>query len=232
VVAPDLHGYGRSDPWPGRAPLRLADEAVIAARLFDVCDGPVHLVGHSYGGAVALRLALDHPGRLRSLTLIEPVAFHLLRNGDFRGIGCFGEIRRVAQAVNLAVSNGDYRSAMTGFVDYWGGPGTWARLSDRHRDAVTRVAPAVALNFWSTMTEPQVLSDYALPRLPTLLLRGDRSPAPTRRIVDLLAAVIPDARVETVAGGGHMSPLTHPDVANTAIIDHLHDHSPARQRAA
>src|SRR5690348_9869377 len=78
VVAPDLYGYGETDPWPGNRPFALSEEAALADAVLPRDGRPVHLVGHSYGGAVALRFALQQPERLRSLVLIEPVAFHLL----------------------------------------------------------------------------------------------------------------------------------------------------------
>ena len=77
-LAPDLYGYGETDAWPGQGPLGLAEEAALADADLGNSD-TLHLVGHSYGGAVALQFALQHADRLRSLTLIEPVAFHLLR---------------------------------------------------------------------------------------------------------------------------------------------------------
>src|SRR5262249_26169313 len=62
----DLWGHGTQDRWHGAGPLSLAEEA---AAIHDACpDGtPFHVVGHSYGGGVALRFALSHPQRLRSL---------------------------------------------------------------------------------------------------------------------------------------------------------------------
>ena len=44
-------------------------------------DQPAHLVGHTCGGAVALSVARNRSDLLRSLTVVEPVAFHLLRGG-------------------------------------------------------------------------------------------------------------------------------------------------------
>src|SRR4051794_38237412 len=63
VLAPDLHGHGESDAWPGPAPLTLAGEAAIVAALANLAGEPIHLVGHSYGAAVALHFAQAHPDR-------------------------------------------------------------------------------------------------------------------------------------------------------------------------
>ena len=82
VLAPDLIGYGGSAPWASRAEFCLAQEAALIRSLIGRLQRPVHLVGHSYGGAVALHIARTRPELLRSLTLVEPSAFHLLRGGD------------------------------------------------------------------------------------------------------------------------------------------------------
>jgi len=116
VLAPDLHGYGDTDPWPGRGPLTLADEAAIVAALIDEGGAPVHLVGHSYGGAVALRAALEQPDRVANLVLIEPASFHLLGNGNVADEVLFDEIQGVAEAIWYAVASGDYAGGLECFV--------------------------------------------------------------------------------------------------------------------
>src|SRR5947209_9181328 len=79
VIAPDLIGYGRTDSWPDHHDFTLDEEVRLIAPLIRHAPAPAHVVAHSYGGATALRLAVTHPGLIRSLTLIEPVAFYLLR---------------------------------------------------------------------------------------------------------------------------------------------------------
>src|SRR5438046_1391885 len=74
VAAPDLCGYGTSGGWTGREAFRLAHEATRLSPLIQGFAAPVHLVGHSYGGAVALHLARTQRERVASLTLYEPVA--------------------------------------------------------------------------------------------------------------------------------------------------------------
>ena len=62
VLAPDLHGYGRSEGWPGDPrDFGLAHEAQAVHALLDLVAEPVHLVAHSYGGAVALHVARLRP---------------------------------------------------------------------------------------------------------------------------------------------------------------------------
>jgi pimeloyl-ACP methyl ester carboxylesterase len=78
VIAPDLLGYGAA-PMPDTAAgfgLHTEVRRLQALLQERVPSGPLHLVGHSYGGAVALRLALALGTRVRGLTLYEPTAFH------------------------------------------------------------------------------------------------------------------------------------------------------------
>lgn len=217
VIAVDLHGHGDSDPWPGQRPLSLADEAAAALTALAVVAGPVHLVGHSYGGAVALKLALLQPDRVRSLTLIEPVSFHLLREQGEADHALFLEIGRVGLAVSQATGNGDYHAGLARFVDYWNPPGTWEAMPPGRRAQLARMIGTVALNFWATMTDPMCARDLAAVRAPTQVLSGDASTRVARRVSQLVADAIPGARMHCIEGAGHMLPLTHPESALAAI---------------
>jgi pimeloyl-ACP methyl ester carboxylesterase len=96
VLAPEHFGNESSGPWSGERPFTLADEAARTIALIDKWEGKVHLVGHSYGGGVALHVAVARPGRIASLALYEPSAFHLLRQMNGDGVMAFAEITSVA----------------------------------------------------------------------------------------------------------------------------------------
>jgi pimeloyl-ACP methyl ester carboxylesterase len=79
LVAPDLRGFGRSDPVAVDATRGLGDfvDDVDHAlgHLTGACaDRPVHLVGWSMGGGVAMAYAIDHPDRIASVTLLAPLS--------------------------------------------------------------------------------------------------------------------------------------------------------------
>ena len=82
TIAPDLHGHGSGPAWRGApADIVAADAARIASLAADA-PGDVHLVGHSYGAAIALRVALHHPESAASVAVYEPVAMRILFDYD------------------------------------------------------------------------------------------------------------------------------------------------------
>ena len=79
----------------------------------------------------------------------------------------------------------------------------------------------VAHHFWSLIEENTPLAAYAAIDVPTLILCGTRSPAPSRAITRLLAETLPRARHRTIRNAGHMSPITHPAEVNKLALEHL-----------
>lgn len=219
----ELTGHGSRERWNGEHPMSLMREAAIIENAA-VGGAPFHLVGHSYSGAVALRYALENPHRLISLTLVEPSAFHILKTSGDPERRLLDEIRDVSEAINRGVISGDYRGGMKTFIDYWGGSGSWCAMTEAKQAQLAGLAGHVAHHFWSLIEEPTALADYARVNVPTLILAGTRSPAPSRAIARLLTETLPNAKHRTVRDAGHMSPLTHPQVVNPLILAHLETH--------
>ncbi|MCP5150784.1 MAG: alpha/beta hydrolase [Ectothiorhodospiraceae bacterium] len=219
VVAPDHIGYGRSGPYRGARSL-LAQELGILESLLVGLGAPTHLVGHSYGGHLLTRLALRHPDRVRSLTLIEPTLFFLLaehgREAEYE------EIRLVADRLDLDVAEGDPERAARGFIDYWVGQGAYDAMEPRVRDSVSAAIGKVVVE-WPSSFEPRGVGPRTLARLdmPALLLVGTRTTSPARGVVELLGTMLPDARVVEIPGAGHMGPVTHAALYEAAIAEFL-----------
>ena len=226
LVTPEHYGCDGVGPWTGERAFALADEAVRTIEIIDRSDCEVHLVGHSYGGGVALRAAAERPNRIASLTLYEPSAFHLLKVMGARGAVALAEIRAIATQIDEAVITGDYRGGVSSFVDYWGGPGAWAALRPSVQAALTRWTPKAPLDFRALIDEPTTASAYTELHFPALIMRGEHGPAPTRLIAEKLSTLMPAAQVVVIAGAGHMGPLTHASEVNATIERHIEKSHP------
>ena len=231
VLAPEHYGCESTGPWTGRHAFTLADEAARAIELIDMSGEQVHLAGHSYGGGVALHVALARPDRIASMALYEPSAFHLLRQMGGAGAAAWAEITGVAQRLGEAVAAGDYRAGIAGFVDYWNGPGAWNALPAERQDALIRWAPKGPLDFHALFHEATPLYAYRALKFPVLILRGERAPTPTRVIAEGLSEQLSDSRLTVVGGAGHMGPLTHASEVSALIAGHIGAAGPRKDPA-
>ncbi len=221
MIAPDLPGYGKQHEIATVGTPSLNCDGAEVSRLVREATAPVHIVAHSYGGAVALKVALDHPTRVASLTLIEPALFHLLRTGRPDDMVHYTEIAAIANAVRLAVQCGQPAQGMACFVDYWNGPGTWAEMKPSLQTALTDQTKQVARNFAAAFGETWDGSMCRRIQSPTLVITAANSRGPAQRVAEIVADAIPCARLATIADAGHMVPVTHPKLVNPLIAKAL-----------
>jgi pimeloyl-ACP methyl ester carboxylesterase len=219
VIAFDLYGYGATPLPTGIDNFSLGDEIALIERglkgLLEAGE-PFHLVGHSYGGAVALRLAHDRPQRVRTLALFEPVAFHLLRQDD----PALQPVLEMAQDLAAALGAGDPMAAAACFIDYWGGKGSFAATSARTRELLAASILKAPADFRALLSDPLSPDDYRTLDLPVCLMAGRQSRPPALRVAEVLAEVLPRCRRVWVPGG-HMAPVTEGAQVNPLIRKHL-----------
>jgi pimeloyl-ACP methyl ester carboxylesterase len=226
--AVDFHGHGARPDWHGRGPLTLADEVALVEPVLRAA-GTIHLVGHSYGGAVALKLAQMFPHAVRSVAVYEPVLFPWLSAAD-RDSDASREVLGVANGVRMALHQRSYRGAAERFVDYWSGQGTWEHMPPAHQQSIAARMPAVLAHFDAIFRE-----DFALravrSSLPVFSMSGANSPRSTRRIAEIIRQRIPGATCEVLPEMGHMGPITHAATVSNRIERFL-SQCVAEQRAA
>jgi len=218
VLAPDFIGYGQSQPWPATKPFSTEADVAVLLAVAKKARGPLHLLGHSYGAALALEAARTLGARVKSLTLIEPVSFHLLR---LEGRPEWAEVEALGRAVLGAVAKGDDREAAKAFMTYWLGRTRWWVSPERFKAAIAATIPKVALEFSFVIDPKATLQDYAEITAPVLLIAGSKTRAPARAVTDLLAGALPNAKLSVLQGAGHMSPFTHPAELNRLIVENL-----------
>lgn len=222
TLAADLYGSGKSPMWPAVRPLSLADEVALLDPVLAAAGRRFHLVGHSYGGAVALRAALAAPGRVESLVLFEPVLFSVLTAEDPTQPAA-REIAAVRDDTVRALERGDPRASGARFVDYWMGAGAWAAMPEPRREALAGAMTTVKAEWDAAFRERTPLSAFAELDVPVLCLTGSESPASSRAVARLLTKTLPRVTAVEIEGVGHMGPVTHPDRINTLIERYLTD---------
>ena len=219
VIRPDLPGYGKSSP-VAASEQGLAAVVSALSPLFDEIGEPFHLVGHSFGGAVALKVAQMMPEMVRSLVVIEPAAFHLLAaNNKDRSV--LNDLIRITETMRADCAKGDNAAAMERFIDFWNGEGAWMRTSEGLREKLLRTTVQVMEDFVAIWGEPTSFADYAKVTSPVLAVTGRQSPLVTQRLVEHLAQCLPTAELAEIADAGHMAPLTDPHLIDPMIAAHI-----------
>ncbi|MEY4883599.1 MAG: hypothetical protein RIS34_1453 [Pseudomonadota bacterium] len=216
VFAPDSLGAGKSPAWPQDRVVNLSDEVDLLQPVCALAGNPLSLVGHSYGGAVALRVALAMPGRVRALAVYEPTLFSLLEeevtnHPDSQGI------RDAVNDAGAAIDAGDLAAAGARFIDYWMGDGTWCSMPAPRRDMVA--ASMINVRGWgqALLRDPTPLQNFAALTMPVLCMVGAQSPPSSRGVSRLLASVLPNLTFVEFPELGHMGPVTHAELVNDAI---------------
>ena len=221
IITPDLSGYGDISG-PATLPTTLAQEVELLAPRLDEARGPIHLIGHSYGGAVAFKIATCSPyaRRVRSLTLIEPVLPTLLRESE-ADRRLHDRFARIANDVYEDLFNGLAMEAIDKFTSFWNGSAPPAQLSDDARLRMIAHADKLSFDFNAILAEANVAAAAATLRVPTLLVSGGLSPYLTQRIVGRLVTIIGGAEIRHLPSAGHMLPVTHAATINPEIVEHI-----------
>jgi pimeloyl-ACP methyl ester carboxylesterase len=221
LIAPDLIGCGAANPWDGGHEFSASDEAALTVGMIDAIDAPIHLIGHSYGGGVALRVARERPSRIASLTLYEPTLLSVLNTMGDDGRAVFTELKAIAHEVMGAMSTGGYQAAARLYMNTWNGAGSWDAMSPKAQAAVVRHLPKVCLEYRALSRERVSLQAFRRFNFPVLLLQGEHSLQATQMICRQLHHAMKFATLLTVRGARHMGPFTHASTVNAMTVDHI-----------
>ena len=218
VVAYDRRGHGRSET-SGSEGSFTEDAADLEELLEQLGMAPAHVVAHSTGGAIALRLAVRRPELFRSLASHEPPLFATLA-GDPRAAPLLERLEGTLEAVEELLARGEHEAAARRFSAAALGPDAWEHeLSDADRERMIRNAPT----FLEEVRQPERLDlDLtglgALP-FPVLLTEGAKSSPLRGMVATRLTEVLPHVERRVLDGVAHMPQLTDPEGYANVVRD-------------
>ena len=205
LLAFDLPSHGKSGVWDRTG--NVHDVATNMAR--GLIDGPMDLIGHSFGATIALRIAVETPELVRSLTMIEPVYFAAAIADEPE---ILADYKRANAALDAAFASGDEREAARVFNRDWGDGTPWETLPTRMRNHMARLVHYVpASSAFLHHDSAGLLGRLARAAMPAVLIEGDQSPPMSAKVAISLAKRLPDVTRVIIKGAGHMLPITHPD---------------------
>ena len=220
VLRIDLGGFGRSPLEPG--PLCHAEDVALAMDRHDMPSAT--LVGASFGGAVALDLALGRPERVDALVLVD---------APLDGTDWSAELRAAWEREEQALEAGDLDAAVAEIVRLWvDGPGRAPGSAPADVRALVaqmqRRAFELQLPFDGQVDETELVSDPAA-RLgeldrPVLVIDAEHDVADFRAVARRLAAELPRAQALTIAGAAHLPSLEQPEAFEEALGAFLAEH--------
>jgi pimeloyl-ACP methyl ester carboxylesterase len=215
-VTTSLPGYGRTAERRTTHDTSLARLAETVESVIAKAGGRVHLVGHSFGGLVALAVALRNRVALASLVMVEAPAVEVLRDED----RLYREFRRMTEAY-FADFEGGNREAIAAMMDFYGGAGSFASWPPRVRAYAAEKTPVNILD-WANAYEFSVpAATLAAIEIPVLVVRGGDSPAAMQRLSALLHERIGGSGLATVGGAAHFMIATHAGEVAGLIARHV-----------
>jgi pyruvate dehydrogenase E2 component (dihydrolipoamide acetyltransferase) len=208
VYALDLPGHGQSSK-----ALRDPTLAGLSRALVEFMDGvgigPAHLAGHSMGGAVSMRTALDHPGRVKSLSLVASAGLGPEIDASYIAGFIASNSRRELKPL-LERLFADKSLVNRDLIDLV--------LKYKRLDGVREALTALMGHLFSGGQQADILAEAtAASGVPTLVVFGDRDEIiPASHV-----GAVRGARAETIAGVGHMAQMEAQNAVNALIRQQL-----------
>ena len=207
VIAPDLRGHGSSSvPEGGYSLAGLAED--IRSMCHDLEAAPFVLVGHSMGGMVAQRYALDHPDDLAGLVLVATAAAD-------------PENALVSRRIAATTPVEGFRKSFLRHSESWFTSESDPELVAWIEARMLRTPEHVAMKLVNAYGGVDVRRELSALDMPTLVIgaRGDVS-TPVDRSAEL-SRLIPGANLVIIDGTGHFVQLERPDEVNEALLGFL-----------
>lgn len=206
--APDFLGYGKSPASPNGVDFRYTEDLEQTLALLESSNEQVLLLGHSYGGFIALKAALARPQHVTALCLYEPVVWGSL--ASFRGVPIQDVVARFdPEMLLLNKSMAGTEDYLERFIDYWNGPGSWAAMNAAQRRPVIEGAQKIAAEVYEVVTDTTPHTDYRDLKMPIHILHGTVSPPEVLNMKDILVETLPHLTTACIPGG-HMNPIRNP----------------------
>jgi len=212
VLAPDFLGYGGSPPSPNGLDFRYTEDLEQILAFLDGLATPYLLLGHSYGGFIALKCAVARPRQTLGMCLYEPVMWGGL--ASYRGMSIREVVKRFdPDLVLLDKTKAGTEKYLHTFINYWNGEGFWEAMTPTQRRPVIEGAEKIAAEVYEVLSDKTPHTEYQSISCPLHILHGTVSPPEVLAVKDILVEIVSGVTTACIPGG-HMNPIRNPIPVN------------------
>jgi pimeloyl-ACP methyl ester carboxylesterase len=215
----DLLGYGKADVVNDPSNFNFNVETLRIKNIVNSIapNEKFHLVGHSCGGAIALKIAVEEPNNILSLTLFEPVAFHLLAQSTDEN---HNRLALNVKEFSENIGSMNNKKGAESFIDFWNGKGFYSSLPSKIQSTMANDIEKVKLDFIGILNESYNFEALRNIHCPCLILLGKYSQEVSQVLSQAIVDSLTFVEFKSVKSG-HMAPISHPSVVEPAIYSFI-----------
>lgn len=213
----DLPGHGESE-FDTSADIQ-AQAVETAVNLLE-SSGSADVFGHSFGATVALKLALERPDLVRTVSLYEPVYFSVLATANPYA---YAAETKASTTFTKAAHAQNWPTAARAFLARWS-TDSFDGLPMAQQAYILRTIPLIIASEASIIAPERgkaVLEKLTMLKVPIQLITGETAPPVIFEIAKAVAECAPNATRNTLNQAGHMGPLTHTNAVARLIATHI-----------
>lgn len=220
LISVNLYGYGLTSKWSKKkGPQVLLDQVNLFKPLLKRFDEPISFIGHSYGGSIAMRAALEYQDKIKNLILLEPNPFFLFDRE--KQPNAYSMSRNLGETLKICHKNHDWERFAEIFLKFWIGNQAWPSMSEKKQQGFLKLIPNIYHEAEGIFSEKMCLKDFVSIQKKILLVSAKDTNLVTKEIVKLFIGELPEITNAFLPEGGHMAPITCPQTVNSIIYKYL-----------
>ena len=216
----NLFGYGQSSKWEEiDGQQSLHDQVNLFKPLIERLDEPISFIGHSFGGSVAMRAALEYKNQIKTLVLLEPNPFFFF--DKVKHPAAYLESRNFGKLIRRYKKDQDWEGFSKIFLSFWIGDQAWSAMKKKQQKSFLSVIPNIYHEAEAIFSEQMKIEDIAVLQEKILLISMRDTNLVSKEIANLLERKLPKLKAVHLSKGGHMAPVNSPEIVNPVIFNHL-----------
>ncbi|MFL2801628.1 MAG: alpha/beta hydrolase [Paracoccaceae bacterium] len=220
IIAVNLIGYGLTNKWTeNNKQQNLIDHVKLVEPLIRNYKGKVNFIGHSFGGSVAIRAALEYKKKLNNLILLEPNAFFILDKKQHSS--SYNIAHSFGKKIYEAQKKSNWNNFAKIFLEFWVGIGSWEKMTPKQQHNFLLVIPNIYYEAQSIFNEKMDLKELNNFQKNIFFINAKNTNFISKEIKRVFISILPEIIHTEIEEGDHMAPIKYPEIINPLIYQHL-----------